>query len=66
MAVTSNSNTIGCSVANCWAKFIQAGRLVCLGKAVKSVHTVFARERRADESVSYEAAATTRADRSQP
>jgi acyl-CoA thioesterase-2 len=37
-------------------QFIQAGRLVCLGKAVKSVHTVFARERRADESVSYEAA----------
>jgi acyl-CoA thioesterase-2 len=36
-------------------QFIQAGRLVCPDKAVKSVHTVFAREGRADDPVSYEA-----------
>jgi len=36
-------------------QFIQAGRLACPDKAVKSVHTVFAREGRADEPVSYEA-----------
>jgi acyl-CoA thioesterase II len=36
-------------------QFIQAGRLVCPDRAVKSVHTVFAREGRADEPVAYEA-----------
>ena len=36
-------------------QFIQAARLVCPDKAVKSLHAVFAREGRADEPVSYEA-----------
>jgi acyl-CoA thioesterase-2 len=36
-------------------QLIQAARLVCPDKAVKSVHTVFAREGRADEPVTYEA-----------
>ncbi len=34
---------------------IQAARLVCPDKCVKSLHTVFAREGRADEPVTYEA-----------
>ncbi|OBK77700.1 acyl-CoA thioesterase II [Mycobacterium sp. 1274761.0] len=36
-------------------QLIQAARLVCPDKAVKSLHTVFAREGRADEPVAYEA-----------
>lgn len=36
-------------------QFIQAARLTCPDKAVKSLHAVFAREGRADEPVSYEA-----------
>ena len=36
-------------------QIIQAARLMCPDKAVKSVHTVFAREGRADAAVSYEA-----------
>ena len=36
-------------------QLIQAARLTCPGKAVKSLHTVFAREGRADEPVTYEA-----------
>lgn len=36
-------------------QFIQAARLMCPEKAVKSVHTVFAREGRADGPVFYEA-----------
>ena len=36
-------------------QFIQAARLVCPDKAVKSLHAVFAREGRADEPVFYEA-----------
>lgn len=36
-------------------QFIQAARLTCSDKSVKSLHAVFAREGRADEPVSYEA-----------
>lgn len=35
-------------------QLIQSARLVCPDKAVKSLHTVFAREGRADEPVTYE------------
>src|SRR3954469_19360810 len=36
------------------AQFIRAASLTCPGKAVKSLHTLFAKEGRADEPVRYE------------
>ena len=54
-AATSSSSTTGCSAASCSANSSQAARLMCPDKAVKSLHTVFAREGRADEPVTFEA-----------